>query len=906
MSKTTIIIDGYGFIFRAYHSLPPLTTVEAIPVGAVFGFTSMLLKVLADFKPNHAVVVFDSGKKTFRHELYPAYKMNRPDAPEDLKIQFPICREAAHALNFKIIEKVGFEADDIIATLARTVVENKEKAIIISSDKDLMQLITDDIVMFDSLKNKYITKTEVYEKFGVTPEKVRDVLAIMGDSSDNIPGINGIGPKGATELIQKYGSLEGLLAHSHEITQPKRKQSIIDCHDQALLSKKLITLDTHVPLEITLNDLEQTKPEVSQLLSFLNKYGFKSIITKATKFFDMELTSAVLELNSPIKQAIAPVIIKNIDQLKSNLQASVITGKLAINFIKSADDIIGVSFTNDGINSFYLNIDKSISLDLFSSQDSSITFSIIVNILKPYLEDMSILKIIYNLKDTLKIIKTAGISLHPCGCEDIMLMHYAMNVGNASSDLYHIINQYFSHLNIQGVTNLLQVSKVKTLGGLNNEVLSDHFGQIVIILFELYHQFKQDLKQENAITIYKEIDLPLTFVLDEIENYGVKIDPEKLAGLSKTFEHEIKDLEAKIFKIAGQEFNIGSPKQLGDVLFESMGLPSGKTSSKSGGYSTSADVLETLSESGVEIADYILKWRQLSKLKNTYTDSLPKQINPITGRIHTTFLQASTNTGRLSSQDPNLQNIPIRTELGESIRAAFIVQKGFKLISADYSQIELRLLSHMANIGSLQDAFRHGKDIHRETACQVFKIPASEVTSDIRRKAKAINFGIIYGISAFGLAKQLGINRQQAALYIEAYFKEYPGIEQYMENMKQYARKHGFVKSLFGRKCFIKYINDKNFSLRSFSERAAINAPLQGTTADIAKVAMIKVNHLLKTKNFKTRMLIQVHDELLFEAPENEVEVLMPLIKNTMQSVLSLSVPLVVDIKAGNNWAEVH
>jgi DNA polymerase-1 len=906
MSKTTLIIDGYGFIFRAYHSLPPLSNPHGTPVGAVYGFISMLLKILAEFKPNHAVIVFDSGRKTFRHDLYDKYKMNRPEAPEDLKPQFAICREAASALNFKIIEKAGFEADDIIATLARKVNENNEKAIIVSSDKDLMQLVNDDILMYDSLKSKYITEKEVLEKFGVPPAQVRDVLAIMGDSSDNIPGIQGIGPKGAAELIQKYGSLENLLANVEEIIQPKRKQSIIDCQELAILSKKLITLEENVPLDVSLQDLEQKLPEPKVLFDFLNLHGFKSMITKAEKFFDFTHKPAQTISSNIADNIGSTILLNNIDDFKSALQDSVLTGKLSISLASHNNELAGVSFASDNKVTYFITIDNHHNGDLFSPETRTISLSFAVNILKPYFEDSSITKITYNLKDFLKQLSHSKIEINYKAFEDIMLMHYSMNTGNASSELYEILKQYFESVALTSISAILQLHKMKSIKTLQPNLLSNHFGKISSLLLNIYPLLKQDLQQHKSMFVYREIDLPLTTLLYDMEMSGVKIDVNKLAKLSATFEQEIRAREKEIFKLSGQEFNIGSPKQLGEVLFDSMGLPNPKTSAKSGSYSTGADILEGLSEAGFEIADLILKWRQLSKLKNTYTDVLPTLINPLTGRIHTTFLQTSTNTGRLSSQDPNLQNIPVRTDLGESIRETFIAEKGYKLISADYSQIELRLLSHIAGIETLKDAFKSNKDIHRETACQVFKIPSEEVTSDIRRKAKAINFGIIYGISAFGLAKQLNISRQEASLYIKEYFKEYPGIEKYMEDIKQYAKQHGYVKSLLGRKCYIKSINDKNFSLKSFSERAAINAPLQGSTADIAKIAMIKVQEALKANRFKTRMLLQVHDELLFEAPEAEVEQVMPLIKHTMQHVIELSIPLIVDIKAGNNWSEIH
>jgi DNA polymerase-1 len=760
--------------------------------------------------------------------------------------------------------------------------------------------------MFDSLKNKYITEKEVEEKFGVPPAKVRDVLAIMGDSSDNIPGIAGIGPKGAAELIQKYGSLENLLLHANEITQPKRRQSIIDCKELALLSKKLITLEENVPLEINLQDLAQELPDPEALFNFLNEHGFKSIIAKAEKLFNFNSQAHTSAHVPKTTEAASPILLSEPSSFMNSVQHSTFTGRLVIHLATLNNEIAGISFSTDGKSSYFVNIENSNNGDLFSESSRGISLKNALEIIKPYLEEKAILKLIYNLKDFYKTLNIVSNNIKPKACEDLMLMHYSMNTGNVSSELHSMLKEYFEIADLTPINVIMQANKIKSIKDVKPEVLCEHYGKIAGLLFNIYPLLKDDLKQRNSNTIYREIDLPLTKVLYDMETAGVKIDNIKLAELSKTFEKEIISLEQQIFKISGQEFNIGSPKQLGEVLFDSMGLPSSKTSAKSGSYSTGADVLETLSEAGFEIADLILKWRQLTKLKNTYTDVLPTLIAPATGRIHTTFLQTSTNTGRLSSQDPNLQNIPVRTELGESIRSTFIAEKGYKLISADYSQIELRLLSHIADMEVLKDAFRHNKDIHAETARQVFKLTPAEVTPDLRRKAKAINFGIIYGISSFGLAKQLNITKQEAALYIKEYFKEYPGIERYMEKTKEYARQHGYVQSIFGRRCYIKSINDKNFSLRSFSERAAINAPLQGSTADIAKLAMIRVSKLLKDKGFKTRMLLQVHDELLFEAPESEVEQVMPLIKDAMQEVAQLSIPLTVDIKAGNSWSEIH
>ncbi len=744
------IIDGYGFLFRAYHSMPPLTSPDKIPVGAVHGFISMVLKVIEEFAPSHAVMVFDSGSKNFRHELYSEYKSHRPPAPEDLIPQFEIVREAATALGFPVMERIGYEADDVIASLVKTF--PSEEIVIISSDKDLMQLISDRVSMFDGMKNKYIRAAEVFEKFGVAPEKVVDALAIMGDSSDNVPGIPGIGPKGAAELIHLFGSLEGVLENAESIKQNARRKSVIDNKDKALISKQLVMLDSDIDLAVNMRDITLATPDHDELNGFFDRYGLKNLKARAHKVFKFNA--------APSKQDHTTNIFKNL----------------------------------------------CLDIKLLIKQNPTENFS---------------------------------------SFEDLSLMNYA------------------------------------TSAGIKQEEVD----------FSSYHDLFSKLHEHSAFELYYDFDLPFANVLAHLELTGIKVDVQILNDLSKEFELQLAEISKQIYDLAGVEFNIASPKQLAEILFKKLALPKDTKSD-----STNADVLENLSAQGFVIADHILKWRQISKLKNTYTDVLPSHINPETGRIHSSFSQIGTTTSRISSTNPNLQNIPIRSEYGEKIRSSFIPEKGCKLISADYSQIELRLLAHVANIESLTKAFKNGEDIHSSTAIQIF----GEATKENRRAAKAINFGIIYGISAFGLAKQLNITQKQAADYIEKYFALYPGIKEYMERTIAFARENGYVQNIFGRKCFIPEINNR--AMKGFAERAAINAPLQSSSADITKIAMNRIFTHLKEKDYKTRMVLQIHDEILLEAPEDEVVLVMVEVQKIMQDVVELKSKMVVDVSAQDCW----
>lgn len=859
----TLLIDGYGFVFRAYHVQPPLTSPSGDPVGALYGFTSMLIKLINDFRPSKCAIVFDGKGKNFRHELFPEYKANRPPAPEDLVKQLPLVRKAAEALNFKMFEQEGVEADDVIATLATKLSGEGEKVVIVSSDKDLMQLVSQDVIMYDPIKSKYIDGDAVFEKFGVEPVKVRDALTLIGDSSDNIPGAPGIGPKSAAELIQEFGNIENLVKSADKIKQDRRRGIIQENTDQIKLSYELVGLKDNLEIE-NHKDLSWSRPDREALSSFIAEYGFKSLLSRAEKLFGLDLEATNAEEN---KQNIIVKEITNSEELSYLLSKAYNKGFLSV-FV---DENTRLNLAVD--NKYHYYITEGLDplppqADLFSLRPPT---SISLEKLYEVFADIGVKKLTFDLKHHMHFFRSLNPNTEFIAFEDLSLMHYAVTAGH----------------NQQDRKSFIELTPIPDF-------------------IETYHEYLQKLKEDSAIALYYDTDLPTCYVLYEMEKTGVKIDQSLLAKMSKDFGAEIKEIEKLIYQKAGTEFNVGSPKQLGEILFEKMGLPTGKVSKKSKTYSTSAEVLEELSIAGFEIADLILRWRSISKLKSTYTDALPKQISKNSLRVHTRFSQNNTSTSRLSSSDPNLQNIPIRTPEGALIRNAFTCEKGNKMIAADYSQIELRLLSHMADAPELKKAFDEGRDIHTSTASEIFKIPIAEVTSEHRRKAKAINFGIIYGISAFGLAKQINVDKAEAGKYIELYFEKYPGIKQYMEDTKKFAHEHGFVKNIFGRKSLLPLINHKNYAMRSFAERAAINAPLQSANADIIKQAMIKIDKVLKKKNLKTKIILQIHDELLFEAPEDEVKTMSGLIKKEMQNIVTLDIPLIVDVKVGNSWGEME
>ncbi len=879
-TKPLLIIDGYGFIFRAYHVQPPLSSPSGIPVGAIYGFTSMLIKLINDFKPEHAVIVLDHGGKNFRHDLYKDYKANRPPLPDDLVAQLKLVKTAAQALNFTCLSKQGFEADDIIATLADRATVLKKSAMLISSDKDLMQLVNEHVGMYDPAKSKYITDEDIFAKFGVGALKVREVQALMGDSSDNIPGVAGIGPKTAALLINQFGDLENVLASIDQVKNVRLQELLKTYREDALISWKLVGLNHNVDIDQDIENFHWNPPETEKISNFLNEHGFKSLNKRIENLFSVKIQEA-LENAPTHKQSKGSVVeVTKADQLKLLINEVKISGQLAVNiqYTQNSTSIV-LSAGSDLYLVPYKEQSSEVS-DLFSytsSKSASINFN---RQLHDLFEDSSIKKITYNMKELLRL----------CCCnlksfDDLQIMDYILNAGKKPKDLAGLVQHYNGHQQNDNDRSAIE--------------LTAYF-------LDCYRQLTYELFNNKALHLYEDIDLPLCYILHKMEQEGVKIDTNHLVKLSVEFARKITNLEKKIFAITGEEFNIASPKQLGEILFGKMQLPFAKTTGKTKSYSTSANVLEQLQEEGYEIADLLLEYRHFTKLKNTYTDTLPKQVDPRTNRIHTTFLQAATSTGRLSSTNPNVQNIPTRIEEGNSIRAAFIASPGTKLISADYSQIELRILSHVANISSLKQAFDEDQDIHAQTASQIFNIPLDQITPEVRRRAKAINFGIIYGISAFGLAKQLNIPRKEASDYIEKYFKEYPGIQKYMSETIEFAKENDFVPNLIGRKCFLPTINDKNHALRSFGERAAINAPMQSLASDIVKMAMITLDKELTTRAMQTKMILQIHDELIFEAPETEVEKAAKLIKSVMENSFTLDVKTKVEVHAGNNWQEIH
>lgn len=878
-----LIIDGYGFVFRAYHVQPPLTSPEGQPVGAIYGFTSMLLKLINDFKPEYAVVVLDSKGKNFRHDLFKEYKANRPPAPDDLISQLQIVQKAAEALNFCVLAKDGFEADDIIATIAKNTTFQGQEAIIISSDKDLLQLMDDKIRIYDPVKSKFISADDVLAKFGVLPNKLREVQALMGDASDNIPGVKGIGPKTASELINNFGDLEGVYASLDKIKSLRQQELLINYKTQAFLSWQLVGLDTQVDVPKNLDVFAWLNNEELKIVEFITEYGFRSLGKRIENLFNIKIEQHVEQIIKPslkLEYSQSKRIIINSNDSLSELQDKIEdTGVIGVSFEQRDNyNIVSIALKNQIYLLNYNPQKLAYVVDLFSYANKDSLPIYYNEFIDKLFASFSVKKITSDLKNLYKNF------IGPLNSfEDLNLMDYCLSAGNKTKSIEEIINYYTAN-NVDSTLSTID--------------LSQYFS-------DCYEAMKTELFNQKTLHLYETIDLPLCRILHCMEVDGIKINIPYLQKLSTEFQKEIELLEKEIFKFCGEEFNVSSPKQLGQILFEKLKLPFSKISGKSKSYGTGVEILEKLSEDGYGIADLLLKYRHLTKLKNTYTDTLPKQADPRTSRIHTTFLQTSTTTGRLSSNNPNVQNIPIRTKEGNNIRAAFVASSGYKLISADYSQIELRILSHVANIKTLKEAFIKGEDIHKQTASQIFGVKLDEVTPELRRNAKAINFGIIYGISSFGLAKNLNITRKSATDYIAKYFQEYPGIEKYMADTINFAKQNLYVENLLGRRCYIPMINNKNHALRSFAERAAINAPMQSLTADIAKMAMVAIDKKLQADSFKTKMILQIHDELVFEAPLSEVETVAKLVKSTMENIITLDVPTVVDVSCGDNWQEI-
>jgi DNA polymerase-1 len=925
------LIDGSGYIFRAYHALPPMKRPDGTPVNAVYGFTSMVMKLIDDSDADYLAVIFDTARKTFRSEIYTDYKANRPPPPEDLIPQFPLIRDAVTAFGVPQAEMEGFEADDLIATYARLAADAGHRVTIVSSDKDLMQLIDDNISMMDPMKGTDISYEEVEKRFGVKPEKVIDIQSLAGDSTDNVPGVPGIGVKTAALLINEYGDLDTLLERAGEIKQTKRRENLIEFADLARVSRDLVTLKQDVPVTAPLDSFVLEEPDPDKLIAFLEEQGFKSILNrvKAELARDGHLIDHddkdSAEADSSSESGSGYALIQDEAGLAAWIEAATLQGIVAVDTETDSLDslraeLVGVSLSVAepvaGAHACYIPLGHIApktqgALDLGGDggeglgggAPKQIALDKAVALLKPMLEDRGVLKVAHNAKYDSEVFARKGIHLSPI--DDTMLLSYVLEGGAHGHGLDELTLLHLGRTNIK-YSEVCGSGKNKiTFAEVALDKALDYAAEDADTTLALHQVLKPRLVSDRMATVYETIERPLVAVLEEMETNGIKVDAEELKRLSDDFEKRIADLGEEIHTLAGRDFNVGSPKQLGEILFDEMSLPGGKKG-KTGAYATGADVLEGLAAQGHDLPARVLDWRQLSKLKSTYTDALLGEINPETGRVHTSYSQAVASTGRLSSNDPNLQNIPVRTEEGRKIRKAFVAEKGNVLLSADYSQIELRLLAHVADIGPLKDAFHEGADIHAATASEVFGIPIDDLDSPTRNRAKAINFGIIYGISPFGLARQLGIPQGDAKSYIEAYFERYPGVRDYMEEKKEAARSDGFVRTIFGRKVHVPGINDKNPARRNFMERAAINAPLQGAAADIIKRAMIRMPTALQRSKLKAKMLLQVHDELIFEVPEAELDKTAKTVRATMESAAHLSVPLVCETGHGPSWDEAH
>jgi len=922
LSKHLYLIDGSGYIFRAYHAMAygskPMTRSDGTPVGAVYGFTNMIMKLLRDLddtdKPTHLAIIFDTSRKTFRSEIYPDYKAHRPPAPDDLVPQFAIIREATLAFGLPSIEMQGFEADDLIATYTRQAREKGWKVTIVSSDKDLMQLLDEGTDQFDTMKNTRTPASGVAEKFGVGPDRVVDVQSLAGDSADNVPGVPGIGIKTAAQLINEFGDLDTLLERAHEIKQNKRRENLIEFADQARMSRQLVTLEQNVPTEAALESFTLSAPDAGKLVRFLDAQDFRSLKAKVLNTWGSDLPP------DPLSEEVANLKVNySCVNDKATLNRWIIdaynAGQVAVDtettgLDATAADLVGISLCIKPGEACYIPVGHGQnSNDLLAEKPDQLAKADVIAALKPLFEDPAVLKIGQNLKYDMSILAREGITLSPI--DDTMLISYALDAGlhNHGMDELSGIHLDISPIPFKQVagTGKNQI----TFDQVPLDKATEYASEDADLTLRLYKVLKPRLSTEKVTAVYETLERPLAPVLAAMEREGIRVDVPTLQRLSNEFALGIERLDKEIQTLAGRPFNVASPKQLGEILFDEQGLPGGKKSSKTGAWQTNVDVLEKLAAEGHEIPKKVMEFRQFSKLKSTYTDALVAQVNGKTGRVHTSYHMASTTTGRLSSNDPNLQNIPIRTEEGRKIRRAFVPEPGNILIAADYSQIELRILAHIADIDALKEAFAKGTDIHAMTASEVFGVPIEGMDPMIRRQAKAINFGIIYGISAFGLARQLDIGRKEAAGYIEAYFEKFPGIRAYMDETIEFGKTHGYVQTLFGRKCHVKALQDKNPMKRGFGERAAINAPIQGTAADVIRRAMVRMPSALSRAGLTdVRMLLQVHDELVFEAPDGREADAIPVIRSVMEGACSpavnLSVPLTVDCGTGYNWDEAH
>ena len=927
--KHIYLVDGSTYIFRAYHALPPLTRKsDGFPVGAISGFCNMLDKLIKDEREKnnltHLLVIFDASGKTFRNDIYPEYKANRSSPPEDLIPQFPVIRKATDAFNVNHVEMLGYEADDLIASYAKAAINEKMKVTIVSSDKDLMQLVKEDVSMLDTMKNRLIQKNEVIEKFGVEPKKVIDVQSLAGDSIDNIPGVPGIGIKTAALLINEYDNLDNLLEKASNIKQNKRRESLIEFADQARLSRELVTLKEDVKLPIPIKDIEIQSFDPKKLISFLKGMEFKTLTEKKAREFnlnleDIETEELELEFNKEKEVETETKNEKDFNEFDYKKYITIVSKNELDNWkrIITEKGYVAIDTETDSLNAIQANlIGFSLATDIneacyipikHDNADEQIHIDDAIDFLKSINEDPSILKIFHNKKYDALVLDKYNIKVN--SYDDTMLISYSLGSGGTRHSLDFLAKKYMSHSAISFKEIAGSGKNQKSFNEININEASIYAAEDADITFRLWKILRPRLMSEKISSVYETIERPLAKVIMDMEKNGVCIDEKILKDLSIKFENDIKKIEKECFEIVGNEFNLGSPKQIGEILFDKLKIKGGKKT-PSGAWSTDAETLNFLASSGNILPRLLLEWRGLSKLKSTYTDALPNFINKNTKRIHTSYSMSSTSTGRLSSSDPNLQNIPIKNEEGKMIRSAFIAEDGYSLISADYSQIELRIIAHISDDNNLKNAFKNDIDIHSLTASEVFGVPIEDMSQDIRRKAKAINFGIIYGISPFGLSNQLDISRSEASDYIRSYFEKFPSIRDYMESTKEFAKNNGFVKTLFGRKCIIDDSGNRGPGGKAFMERAAINAPIQGTAADIIKRAMIKIPKNLKKENLETKMIMQVHDELIFETKDSEIEKTMSIVIKEMSEahkpVVDLSVDLKVEAASGKNWDQAH
>ncbi len=913
------LIDGSGYIFRAYYALPPLSRKsDGMPTGAVSGFCNMLFKLLEDsksnenkHKPTHFAVIFDSARKNFRNEIYSDYKGNRSDAPEDLVPQFEFIRKSVKAFNLPSVELINYEADDLIATYVEQILKEGAKVTIVSSDKDLMQLYKKNIRIYDPMKNKFITNEDINNKFGVGPDKVIDVQSLAGDSSDNVPGVPGIGVKTAAELINQYGNLENLLKNAKKIKQNKRRETLIENKDKAIISKKLVTLKKDVPVKDKISEFKIKEIDKNKLYNFLREMEFNRLLSSVISTYgDLEFSNKTKvvdneEKNHKISNKNYELIQKEKD-LDRWLNEAEENGEIAVDTETSSLDphqakLVGISFST--------KIGKACYIPIGHTEGKNLQEKSVIKKIKSVLEDKSIKKIGQNIKFDYIIFHHRGINMN--AIEDTMLMSYVLDAGKNRHNMDLLSEIHLDHKTIAFKDIVGTGKKQINFSEVKIDKAKEYAAEDADITFRLYKIFSKNIKLEKLLNIYEVFEKPLIKILALMEIYGVKVDQKFLQLLSKKFEKKINNLEKEIYKITKKEFKIGSTKQLGEVLYNEMKISSLKKTKK-GSYATSAQVLEDLAFKGHKLPKLVLDWRQATKLKNTYTDSLQEHINPKTKRVHTSFLLAATSTGRLASSDPNLQNIPIKSQDGKEIRRTFVAEKNNKLISADYNQIEMRILADLADVRELKKAFNNQEDIHSLTASQVFNTNIKDVDSDMRRKAKAINFGIIYGISQYGLAKQIGVSNIEAEEFLNSYFLKFPEIKDYMKATIKFCRQSGYVSNIFGRRTHITGINDKNFNVRNFQERASINAPIQGSASEIMRMAMIRVSKKLEEiKESSCKILLQIHDELIFEVHNDDIKKYSKIIQEEMSSVKnsdlhSFSIPLLVDINVGNNWGDLH